>query len=95
MRFSSLTPALPTACTPGLLRRTLRALWLLGLLMLVLAAASVRAQMQPVPPLAARVTDNAAMLTPQQHGAREAVLADYQARTGSQIAILLVSSTAP
>jgi uncharacterized protein len=35
------------------------------------------------------------MLDAQQRGALEAVLADYQAKTGSQIAVLLVKSTAP
>jgi uncharacterized protein len=49
----------------------------------------------PVPPLQTRVTDLAGMLTPQQRTTLENVLADYEQRTGSQIAILLVSSTAP
>jgi uncharacterized protein len=48
-----------------------------------------------VPPLQARVTDQAGMLQPQQRVALENVLAEYEQRTGSQIAILLVSSTAP
>ena len=49
----------------------------------------------PVPQLSARVTDQAGMLTAQQRGALESVLADYETRTGSQIAILIVNSTAP
>lgn len=49
----------------------------------------------PVPELAARVTDQAGMLTAQQRGALESVLADHETRTGSQIAILIVKSTAP
>nr|WP_229419197.1 TPM domain-containing protein [Pseudoduganella dura] len=49
----------------------------------------------PVPELKARVTDQAGMLTAQQRGALESVLADHETRTGSQIAILLVKSTAP
>ncbi|WP_371861236.1 TPM domain-containing protein [Pseudoduganella lutea] len=49
----------------------------------------------PVPALTARVTDGAGMLTAQQRGALESVLADYETRTGSQIAILTVKSTAP
>lgn len=51
--------------------------------------------MVAVPAKAARVTDNAAMLTPQQRGALEQVLADYETRSGSQIAVLLIPSTAP
>ena len=49
----------------------------------------------PVPPLQARVTDQAGMLQPEQRAALENVLQEYEARTGNQIAILLVSSTAP
>jgi uncharacterized protein len=49
----------------------------------------------PVPALTARVTDQAGMLTAQQRDALESVLADHETRTGSQIAILLVKSTAP
>ncbi|CDG84833.1 TPM domain-containing protein [Janthinobacterium agaricidamnosum] len=49
----------------------------------------------PVPPKAARVTDSAGLLDSGQKAALDHVLADYQARSGSQIAVLLVSSTAP
>jgi uncharacterized protein len=45
--------------------------------------------------MTARVTDEAGMLTPEQRRNLEGVLADYEARTGSQIAVLLVKSTAP
>jgi uncharacterized protein len=65
-------------------------------LMLALAMASAAAQkLAPIPPLQSRVTDNAAMLSPQQRAALENVIAEHESRTGSQIAILLVSSTAP
>jgi uncharacterized protein len=49
----------------------------------------------PVPPLQARVTDQAGMLQPEQRAALENVLREYETRTGNQIAILLVNSTAP
>ncbi|WP_019141706.1 TPM domain-containing protein [Noviherbaspirillum massiliense] len=49
----------------------------------------------PVPKLNARVTDLAGMLAPAQRATLENVLKDYEARTGNQIAILLVNSTAP
>ncbi len=61
-----------------------------------LAAASAAAQqLVPVPPLRAHLTDNAGMLDARQRAALEGVLADYEAKTGSQIAVLLLSSTAP
>jgi uncharacterized protein len=67
------------------------AAWMLASLAMLAGAQNLAA----VPPLQARVTDNAGMLQPQQRAALENVLADYEQRTGSQIAILLVNSTAP
>ncbi|MFT5643138.1 MAG: hypothetical protein ACI83P_000678 [Janthinobacterium sp.] len=49
----------------------------------------------PVPPLFAHVTDLAGMLSAQQRSALDNVLSEYETTTGSQIAILLLSSTAP
>jgi uncharacterized protein len=49
----------------------------------------------PVPPLQARVTDTIGMLAPAQRNALENVLKEHEARTGNQIAVLLLSSTAP
>jgi uncharacterized protein len=49
----------------------------------------------PVPPLAAHVTDLAGMLQLGQRTALDNVLKDYEARTGSQVAVLLIASTAP
>ncbi len=64
--------------------------------MLALAAIAAGAQdLASIPPLQSRVTDQAGMLTPAQRSALENVLAEYESRTGSQIAILLVGSTAP
>jgi uncharacterized protein len=48
-----------------------------------------------VPPLTARVTDLTATLTPQQRTALEERLAAFEARKGSQIAVLLVPTTEP
>jgi uncharacterized protein len=48
-----------------------------------------------IPPLTAHVTDSAGMLNANQRAALENVLQEYETRTGSQIAVLLVSSTAP
>ena len=62
---------------------------------LLLLALAPPAGAQPVPALHARVTDQVGMLDAQQRAALENVLADSEAKTGSQIAILLVASTAP
>ncbi|HZV67558.1 MAG TPA: TPM domain-containing protein, partial [Telluria sp.] len=67
---------------------------------LALCAALAGAQPAPgqfaaVPPLAGHVTDQAGMLDQQQRQRLEAVLADYEAKTGSQVAVLLVKSTEP
>jgi uncharacterized protein len=59
------------------------------------AAIPVLGAQQPVPPLAAHVTDLAGMLDANQVSALEATLSDYEQKTGSQIAVLLVPSTAP
>lgn len=49
----------------------------------------------PVPPLQHRVTDLTGTLTAQQQSELEANLAAFEARKGSQIAILLVPTTQP
>lgn len=48
-----------------------------------------------VPPLTSHVTDQAGMLDEQQRRTLDQVLVDYETRTGSQIAVLLIASTAP
>ena len=73
--------------------KLLRQLVFLGALW---AAAGVQAQdVLPVPPLAARVVDQTATLTPEQRAAIEAKLAAFEAQSGPQIVLLLVASTAP
>ena len=49
----------------------------------------------PVPPLAARVTDRAQTLSPAEQQALEAKLADWEARTSNQLAVLIVPTTQP
>ena len=49
----------------------------------------------PVPPPGGRVTDQTATLTDDQKSALEQVLRSFEARKGSQVAVLIVPSTAP
>jgi uncharacterized protein len=49
----------------------------------------------PVPPLERRVTDQTGTLAPDQISALEDRLADFERRKGSQIAVLIVPTTAP
>jgi uncharacterized protein len=57
---------------------------------------SVQAEAQvAVPPLKAWVTDSANTLSPDQRGALEQTLREFEARKGSQIAVLIVPTTRP
>jgi uncharacterized protein len=71
----------------------LRCLW--SLVLALCLAGSAQAQFQPVPALAGHVNDQAGMLDASQRQKLEAVLADYEAKTGSQIAVLTVKTTEP
>ena len=68
-----------------------QALWLVCALLASWPAAADVA----VPPLKARVTDLTATLSSQQQAALEQTLAAFEARKGSQIAVLLVPTTQP
>ncbi|WP_211460514.1 TPM domain-containing protein [Collimonas silvisoli] len=59
------------------------------------AAAQTMATQMTVPPLQSHITDLVGMLQPDQHATLDAVLGQYEARTGSQIAVLLLSKTEP
>ena len=74
-----------------------------GLLALFVLVGGVSAQaweagtdgLVPIPPLSAHVTDITQTLSAAERGALEAKLADWEARTGGQFAVLLVPSTQP
>ena len=51
--------------------------------------------LQPVPPLQARVTDLTGTLSATERQALEAKLADWEARTTNQLAVLIVPTTKP
>jgi uncharacterized protein len=67
---------------------------LISLLSSALFAALVAAQVA-VPPLKARVTDLTGTLNEQQRSALEHTLAEFEARKGSQVAVLMVPTTRP
>ena len=80
----------------GLGTRLLGLLSLLSLLLVLLLAAGARAQdVQPVPPLKARVVDTLGWLTAAERDALEQKLAAFEAEAGPQIVVLLVASTQP
>jgi len=67
-----------------------------GTLLLLLATGCALAQdLAPVPPLKTRVTDTTGTLTAQQAADLERRIAEFEARKGSQIAVLIVPTTAP
>jgi uncharacterized protein len=66
-----------------------------SLLAFVLFWAVVAGAQVPVPPLGGRVTDQAATLTGEQKSTLEQTLRSFEARKGSQVAVLIVPSTAP
>jgi uncharacterized protein len=68
---------------------------LLGLMLAVLLTAVQAQGFVAVPPLTSHVTDTVGMLSADQRTALDNVLKDYEDRTGSQVAVLLLSSTAP
>lgn len=70
---------------------TVRALllaWALSWSVLVMAQV-------PVPPLSGHVTDLTGTLTAEQKATLEQILAAFEARKGSQLAVLMIASTAP
>lgn len=69
---------------------------LLALCALLAGAAPAHAQaVQPVPPLERRVTDGTGTLTPDESRQLEDRLARFEREKGSQVAVLLVPTTAP
>lgn len=64
-------------------------------LAVLIAAPLLLAALQPIPPLAARVTDLTGTLTTDERAQLETRLADFETRKGAQIAVLIVPSTEP
>jgi uncharacterized protein len=62
---------------------------------LVAAAVALVAAAVAIPPLQSRVTDLTGTLNAQQRGALEQTLAEFEARKGAQIAVLIVPTTQP
>lgn len=66
-----------------------------ALLLFAWLAACVAAAELPVPALQARVTDQAGILSAEQAAVLESRLEAFERRKGSQVAVLIVPSTAP
>ena len=80
-----------SAITKGVARSTASALLLaFGLSWSIFAAALVQ-----VPPLTGHVIDQTGTLTAEQKTTLEQALTSFEARKGSQLAVLMVTSTAP
>jgi uncharacterized protein len=69
--------------------------WLCGIFATLFAACAMGQDLQPVPELRARVTDETATLTASQRAAIESKLVALEQRKGAQLAVLLVSTTQP
>jgi uncharacterized protein len=68
---------------------------LVGALGWLVATPAWAQELQAVPPLTARVTDQTATLSPAQREALEAKLAAFERESGTQIVVLIVGSTQP
>ena len=62
---------------------------------LALCTSFIAAAEVPVPPLTGRVTDQTATLSAEQKAALEQTLQAFEARKGSQLAVLIVPTTVP
>ena len=76
----------------GLRHAAVVAAWLMSAVSPAPAAAQ---SLQPVPPLKSRVTDLVGALTSAERSSLETKLADFEARKGAQIAVLIVPTTQP
>lgn len=65
------------------------------LLAVTLCWSLIAAAQVPVPPLKGHVTDQTGTLTAQERASLEQTLTAFEARKGSQLAVLLLASTAP
>lgn len=79
----------------GISTRSVPQHWLAAFLFLFLITAGHAQNIKPVPELKAHVTDEINLLSPSQRQSLENYLTDYENRTGSQIAVLLIDNTAP
>ncbi|HUI62290.1 MAG TPA: TPM domain-containing protein [Steroidobacteraceae bacterium] len=69
--------------------------WMLALFALVASVPAAAQSLQAIPKLTARVTDLTGTLTAEQQASLEEKLAAFQARKGSQLAVLVVPTTEP
>jgi uncharacterized membrane protein YgcG len=85
---------LPSVRAPELAELAARAVAALAVALCAIASLVAAAQ-EPIPPLAARVTDLTATLTQPQRAALEEKLAALETRKGAQLVVLIVATSAP
>ena len=69
--------------------------YLLAVCLLLSVSGNLRAELAPIPALKTRVTDLTQTLSAEQQSQLEAKLAAFEQEKGSQIAVLIVSTTMP
>jgi len=69
--------------------------WMCGLLAVLLTVRAIAEDLQPVPALHARVTDETATLTAPERTRLEGKLAALEHRKGAQLGVLIVATTQP
>jgi uncharacterized protein len=62
---------------------------------MALAASASAQEFAPIPPLTGPVVDRAGLLSPEQRQTLDSLARELQSKTGSQMAVLTVESTAP
>jgi uncharacterized protein len=77
------------------MRRTAKALVFASLMACALGGSALAAAQVSVPPLTGHVTDLTGTLNEEQKATLEQTLTAFEARKGSQLAVLMVASTAP
>jgi uncharacterized protein len=69
--------------------------WFAALILLVASGLAIAQGLTAIPPLEARVTDLTGTLTAEQQASLEEKLQAFEARKGSQVAVLIVPTTKP
>ncbi len=94
-RSAGVSRWLATLSTGALGRALLRTLMALVLSLMLPATATLAQQLQPVPPLTGHVMDRTGLLSADQRQSLESQLQQLESDLGTQMVVLLVSTTQP